>query len=133
MAPTIGLVILTAAAGVSLLKKQGLATVTTIQQKAARGEIPGIELLEGAMLLIGGALLLTPGFVTDALGFSLLFPSSRKVMARILLHHGVLNHFSAVSGNHFSNQSQNTSQQSQGNPTQFSKTIEGEFRREDEP
>ncbi|MFT5563232.1 MAG: UPF0716 protein FxsA, partial [Litorivivens sp.] len=67
--PTIGLVVLTATVGLWLLKLEGLATLVRLQDRINQGEIPGQELLEGIMLLIGGALLLTPGFFTDGIGF----------------------------------------------------------------
>ncbi|MDA9315921.1 FxsA family protein, partial [Pseudomonadales bacterium] len=85
--PTVGLVVLTATIGVWLLKREGLATLTRLQQKIARGELPGKELLEGVMLIIGGALLLTPGFVTDAIGFVCLIPWLRQPVAAWLLNH----------------------------------------------
>ena len=67
--PTVGLVVLTAICGVSLLRSEGMATLTRVQEKLQRGEIPESELLEGIMLIVGGALLLTPGFATDIVGF----------------------------------------------------------------
>lgn len=85
--PTVGLVVLTATIGVWLLKREGLATLTRLQQKMAQGELPGRELLEGVMLIIGGALLLTPGFVTDAIGFVCLIPWLRQPVATWLLSH----------------------------------------------
>lgn len=83
--PTVGLVVLTATIGVWLLKLEGLATMRRLQERVARGELPETELLEGAMLLVGGALLLTPGFVTDAIGFVCLIPALRRPVARYLL------------------------------------------------
>ena len=83
--PTIALVVLTATIGVWLLKREGLATLTRLQQKMTQGELPGKELLEGVMLIIGGALLLTPGFVTDAVGFAGLIPPIRRAVAVALL------------------------------------------------
>ncbi|MFT6115156.1 MAG: UPF0716 protein FxsA [Candidatus Azotimanducaceae bacterium] len=85
--PTIALVVLTATVGVWLLKREGLATLARLQNKIASGEIPGKELLEGVMLIIGGALLLTPGFVTDAVGFVCLLPGLRGPLAVWLLKH----------------------------------------------
>ncbi|MFT7131410.1 MAG: UPF0716 protein FxsA [Cyclobacteriaceae bacterium] len=85
--PTIALVVLTATVGVWLLKREGLATLARLQGKMANGEIPGKELLEGVMLIIGGALLLTPGFVTDAIGFVCLLPGLRQPLAVWLLKH----------------------------------------------
>ena len=88
--PTIGLVVLTATLGVWLLKLEGTATFNKMQDKLKNGEIPGRELLEGIMLLIGGALLLTPGFITDAIGFCCLLPMLRKPIAQWLLDRGLL-------------------------------------------
>ena len=83
--PTVLLVVFTATLGVWLLRWQGLATWFRLQQRLASGELPGNELLEGAMLLVGGALLLTPGFVTDAVGFVCLIPVLRRPLARRLM------------------------------------------------
>jgi len=83
--PTIGLVVLTAFIGVWLLRLQGLSTWIRLQEKLARGEAPGVELLEGIMLIIGGALLLTPGFFTDGVGFICLIPQLRKPVANWLI------------------------------------------------
>ena len=66
---TVFLVILTATIGITLLKYEGLATLTRLRQKLNIRERPDTELVEGIMLLVGGALLLIPGFVTDLIGF----------------------------------------------------------------
>ena len=83
--PTIGLVMLTAVIGVALLKRQGLATLTRGMNRMNSGEMPATEMAEGILLAIAGALLLTPGFVTDAIGFTLLFPPSRWLIAKEML------------------------------------------------
>ncbi|WP_028302271.1 FxsA family protein [Oceanospirillum beijerinckii] len=77
---TIALVILTAAIGISLLKRQGIAMLNRANWKMNQGEIPAKEMAEGIVLAVGGALLLTPGFVTDALGFVCLLPGSRNFL-----------------------------------------------------
>lgn len=74
---TILLVVLTAVIGVWLLKLQGLSTLSRAQQKLQANELPAREILEGMGLVVAGALLLTPGFFTDAIGFLLLFPPTR--------------------------------------------------------
>ena len=79
--PTIAIVIATAVAGGMLLRQQGLRTIAALQQQLARGADPSPLLLEGAMLLVGGVLLLTPGFFTDAVGLALLVPQIRAWMA----------------------------------------------------
>lgn len=78
---TIGLVVLTAMIGASLLKRQGLAIFINAQQKMQAGQMPVSELAQGLMLAIAGALLLTPGFVTDVFGFILLTPFLRQYFA----------------------------------------------------
>jgi UPF0716 protein FxsA len=74
---TILLVVLTAVIGVWLLRIQGLSTLTRAQRKLQENELPAREILEGMGLLVAGALLLTPGFFTDGVGFFLLFPPTR--------------------------------------------------------
>lgn len=88
--PTVSLVVLTAVVGVALLRVQGLQTLREVQAGLARGELPGVALLEGVMLLFAGALLLTPGFVTDTFGFLLLTPPLRRAIARAILARGVI-------------------------------------------
>ena len=75
---TVALVVLTAAVGAALMRAQGLATLLRARAAMAKGEVPALELLEGAVILIAGALLLTPGFITDAAGFACLVPSVRR-------------------------------------------------------
>ena len=76
--PTISLVVLTATLGLSLLKRQGLSILMSARRKMDEGSIPASELVSGVMIAVGGALLLTPGFVTDAIGFALLIPQTRQ-------------------------------------------------------
>jgi len=76
--PTVLLVVLTAVVGAFLIRLQGLSTLQRVQLAMMRGEVPALEMLEGAVLVICGALLLTPGFFTDTLGFLLLIPSLRR-------------------------------------------------------
>ncbi|MEH6449474.1 MAG: FxsA family protein [Oleispira sp.] len=77
---TLGLIIITAFVGVRLLKQQGISTLLRANQKMQQGQIPAQELAEGFLLALAGALLLTPGFVTDAFGFILLVPFTRKAL-----------------------------------------------------
>ncbi len=81
---TVLLVLLTAIIGASLLKKQGLSTFIRANQKMQSGQMPVPEIAEGLMLAIAGALLLTPGFVTDTIGFILLTPGFRSSFAKEL-------------------------------------------------
>jgi UPF0716 protein FxsA len=79
---TIAAVVATAALGVFWLRQQGLSTLLRLNQKLSSGEMPAMEIAEGMMLAVGGALLLTPGFATDAFGFCCLFPLTRQLMAQ---------------------------------------------------
>lgn len=81
---TILLVVLTAVVGVWLLRIQGLSTLMRAQKKMQSGELPAVEMLEGMGLVIAGALLLTPGFFTDAFGFILLFPPTRRWLVGLM-------------------------------------------------
>jgi UPF0716 protein FxsA len=74
---TVALVVLTAILGMLLLRAEGRATLARVQRKLARGEPPTDELLDGGLLIAAGAFLLTPGLVTDAVGFLLALPLSR--------------------------------------------------------
>ena len=82
--PTIGCVMLTAVVGVALLRWQGLATLARGIGRANAGELPAQEIAEGMLLAVAGALLLTPGFMTDAIGFVLLVPAGRQLVVRWL-------------------------------------------------
>ncbi|VGO17402.1 hypothetical protein PDESU_05998 [Pontiella desulfatans] len=76
--PTFLLIILTGALGVTLVKRQGLSIINRIQQEMAIGNLPAPQMIDGVMVLIAGALLVTPGLVTDLVGFSLLVPFIRE-------------------------------------------------------
>jgi UPF0716 protein FxsA len=82
--PTIGLVILTAAAGSILLRWQGFKALARIQKELAAQRVPGKEMVQGVMILLAGFLLLTPGFVTDTLGLLLFIPPVRDAVWRFL-------------------------------------------------
>lgn len=77
---TVGLVMLTGFIGITLLRRQGFQLLMQVQQRMQQGEMPAQEMLEGVCLLFGGLMLLTPGFLTDTLGFLLLLPPSRRVL-----------------------------------------------------
>jgi len=88
--PTISLVVLTAVIGAALLRQQGLETFQRFQRGLAQGQIPAYEMIEGPIILLGGALLLTPGFITDALGIACLVPSLRRKIAQYVLENHLL-------------------------------------------
>lgn len=74
----------TAILGASLAHQQGLKTWRRIQAKLSSGIMPDTELLDALVILVAGAMLLTPGFLTDAVGFLLLYPGTRQMIKRWL-------------------------------------------------
>ena len=112
-APTIGLVVLTAAAGAALVRAQGFSTIRQVRRSMEAGEIPAVAIVEGIFLLVAGALLLTPGFLTDAVGFGCLIPPLRRgLIMRFIETRVVHPHHPAV-------------------PRRHGDVFEGEFERED--
>ena len=87
--PTVGIVVATAVIGAFLLKQQGISTIQRVQNQMARGQIPAMEMMEGLVLVFCGALLLTPGFFTDTIGFIGLVPALRQAIIRWLLRHAI--------------------------------------------
>lgn len=127
--PTIFAVMFTAIVGAWLLRVQGFLTIRRVQERLAVGEIPDIEILEGALLIVGGSLLLTPGFVTDIIGFLLLIPVSRRGMCRFILDKGLLAASAGLRGGAMDPEA--FYQQQQPKHKTETHTFEGEFRRED--
>jgi UPF0716 protein FxsA len=81
---TIGLLIVISVVGAWLAKREGLGVLRRIQAQLDAGRMPGAELVDGFLVLFAGALLLTPGFLTDCLAIALLFPPVRAVVRRTL-------------------------------------------------
>lgn len=86
---TVGLVVLTAVVGIQILKRQGLRTLLRARERIESGELPAREIIEGMLIAAAGALLLTPGFLTDALGFVLLTPRLRGPVAAWVVGRGI--------------------------------------------
>ena len=82
--PTLTLVLFTGVVGAMLARLEGTRTLLAFRGQLARGGIPGQPLMDGACVLVGGALLLTPGFLTDAVGFALLLPPTRRWIQRFV-------------------------------------------------
>jgi UPF0716 protein FxsA len=80
--PTMAIVLLTAVLGANLVSRQGRGVLGQMRTEFASGQFPARTLAHGAMILIAGALLLTPGFLTDAIGFSLLSAQVREVIRK---------------------------------------------------
>ncbi|MCE8001707.1 FxsA family protein [Billgrantia ethanolica] len=82
--PTLLLVLATGFTGLYLIRQQGTATLLRARERMAQGELPSSELLTGAALIFGGALMLAPGFLSDALGLLCVMPGARRLLARLL-------------------------------------------------
>ena len=83
---TVLLVLLTALIGVALLRVQGFRTLMNAKNKLGMAQLPAEEMITGIFLAIGGALLLTPGFITDIFGFLCLVPLTRRILLKVFLN-----------------------------------------------
>lgn len=79
---TIGLSVLTALLGTTLVRHQGFGVLMRVREASDRGDVPALEMLDGALLLVAGLFLLLPGFFTDGAGFLLLIPPLRRLLIR---------------------------------------------------
>jgi UPF0716 protein FxsA len=116
---TVFLVVFTAVVGAWLVRAQGLSTFGRVQAMLGRGELPAMEVFEGLFILVAGALLLTPGFFTDAVGFACLVPPLRRAAISAMLRRGII-HTAGPGGPH--------GQRHPHGP----RTLEGEFREIDD-
>lgn len=86
---TLLMVLATGFIGLHLIRREGAATFARARERLERGEVPSDELLTGAALIFGGALLMAPGFVSDALGFMCLIPDARRLLGKLIARLGV--------------------------------------------
>lgn len=121
---TILVVIFTAILGAYLVRRQGFATLNAVQTEMQAGRVPALQIAEGVALLFAGAVLLTPGFVTDVVGFALLMPFIRQAMIKWCVAKGMIKAQTSASAQGF---------QSDINApkTDRSRIIEGEFSERD--
>lgn len=82
---TIALVIFTGVVGAWLARQEGLRVLQAVQERMSRGELPADSLVDGLLILVAGAVLITPGVLTDLLGFGLLVPPIRKLFRQYLI------------------------------------------------
>ena len=82
--PTIGLIIFTGALGAYLARRQGLQVLTRVRREMGAGQLPADSIFDGLIILVAGAFLMTPGILTDTLGFLCLIPATRRVMKRVI-------------------------------------------------
>ncbi|MDH5611055.1 MAG: FxsA family protein [Gammaproteobacteria bacterium] len=124
---TVMIIIGTAVIGVNLLRVQGFSTLRRAQKNMEQGAMPAMEMMEGIVLAVGGALLITPGFLTDTLGFICLMPAARQALIRAVIKRGNVQ----MHGFHQSSSYQSYSEvHPKGNDG--GRTLEGEFHRKDD-
>jgi UPF0716 protein FxsA len=83
--PTIALLLIDSIAGTMLMKSQGRAAWRRFNEATTAGRIPAREVADGALIILGGAFLLTPGFITDVIGFVLLIPPTRAAVRKTVI------------------------------------------------
>ena len=123
---TVFMVVFTAVLGALLLRQQGFYTLRKVQEDMEKGILPAVALVEGLMLLIGGALLLTPGFITDFIGFVMLIPPLRRAVAVRLINSQLFPHDRGPGPGASSSKGFDDKKQNKPN------IIEGEFHRDDD-
>jgi UPF0716 protein FxsA len=122
---TLLLIIVTAVVGASLVRQQGFQTLSNVKEQIASGNLPAMEMAEGAALLFAGALLLTPGFLTDTIGFCLLIPPVRRKWIRYLSRQGIVSMATAW-------QYSTAQNQSRPNANPRGNVIEGKYRKKED-
>ena len=100
---TVALIILSAVVGASLVRSQGVAKLIMVREKVARGELPGLEIVESVMLALAGVLLVLPGFITDLIGVLFITPFTRKPIAQYIFSRMKVNIVSSQSFNQSNN------------------------------
>ena len=85
--PTMGLVVITGVMGAWLARREGLKTLWKLRDDIAQGQLPGQAIIDGASILVGATLLLTPGVITDFVGLILLLPLPRYAIQRLIKNH----------------------------------------------
>lgn len=126
---TVMLVILTALVGVTLLRIQGMSTLMRAQRNMSQGQIPAMEMMEGIALAVAGVLLITPGFITDFIGFLCLVPASRRAIIHYLMKKATLH--TSFSGFQSTHQDFQQDIHHGEKDRKHGRTIEGEYKRED--
>lgn len=135
--PTLALVLLSGALGLHLIRREGVQTLQRAQSRFAQGELPSDELITGAALIFGGALLVAPGFLSDGLGLLCLIPSSRRLLGRGLQRGGWRGRIFTMgaggatqektTGNDWHEHTRRSDKASQNSQTNDEQPIEGDY------
>lgn len=122
--PTLSLVVLSGVAGIVLMRIQGFGVLTRLRQSGQDGRAPGKELLDAAMILIAGILLLIPGFISDVVGLALFLPPVRTFLWNRLMRNVVVVDIGGMRPGH---------KQPQTGPQRTIDLDDNDFRRDDRP
>jgi UPF0716 protein FxsA len=126
---TVALTVFTAVLGGLLVRLQGVSVLLRVREMTERGEMPAVEMLEGAVLMLAGILLLLPGFITDAIGFLLLVtPLRRMLILGWLRRRGVMRPAWREGG---SGEQGGSGEEGEAAAAKRRRIIDGEFHRED--
>lgn len=116
--PTVGLVLVAAIVGATLIRVQGYLAWRRVTETLVRGQLPAMELLEGVVFFISGLLLIVPGFFTDAIALLCLIPPARRALLQWILRRSIIANIRTGTGT--------------PSGVEVPRTIEGDFRREDD-
>ncbi|MDR5898401.1 FxsA family protein [Halomonas vilamensis] len=132
---TLLLILITGIGGLHLIRREGASTLARAREKMNAGEIPSTELLTGAALIFGGALLMAPGFLSDALGLACLLPNARRVMLKLLTWLGLKASVNTQqqAGNQQSRKSHTHTNSDTSSNSRQDAPLEGDFISRDEP
>ena len=132
---TVILVLLTAVIGVNLLRMQGMNTLMRAQRNMAQGAIPAMEMMEGIALAVAGVLLITPGFITDSIGFLCLIPASRQAIIHYIMTRSTVQTGFGAQSTQWQSKPHQQKKPGSGSPDterpKVGRTIDGEYHRED--
>ena len=138
---TVMLVISTAVVGVNLLRYQGVSTLSRAQKSMSQGTMPAMEMMEGLCLAVGGALLITPGFLTDSIGFICLIPVTRRALVRYIMANATMKmggmhanqgFYSSTHGQSPQSHQPHSQSEDTNKPVTSGRTFEGEYTKKDE-
>lgn len=133
---TLLLILVTGIGGLHLIRREGASTLARAREKMNAGEIPSSELLTGAALIFGGALLMAPGFLSDAIGLACLLPTARRLMFKLLAWFGLKASARTQHRPHSEGQTDRRSDDSDAPSSSAShhdKPLEGDFISREEP
>lgn len=130
--PALGIVIGTFILGAAVVGRSGFASAIKVRDALSRGEPPVAAMIDSALLVVGGVLLMTPGFIADFVGLALLIPPIRKALARAALRNAIVIRSARVDSGHHNHSAPGGHPRDDMQASGSGPIIEGEFERLDE-